>query len=91
DPGIGFAKNTQDNLRVMKHLERFCDMGYPVLLGVSRKSMIGNTLNLPSEEREEGTIAANVFGLMKGCRIFRVHDVQKNRRALDMTYAMMHA
>ena len=91
DPGIGFAKTTQDNLRVMKHLDRFCDMGYPVLLGVSRKSMIGNTLNLPSEERDEGTIAANVVGLMKGCRIFRVHDVQKNRRALDMTYAMMHA
>ena len=91
DPGIGFAKTTQDNLRIMKHLDKICDMGYPVLLGVSRKSMIGNTLELPSTEREEGTIAANVFGLMKGCRLFRVHDVQKNRRALDMTYAMMHA
>lgn len=91
DPGIGFAKDTQENLRVMKHLDRICDMGYPVLLGVSRKSMIGNTLGLPKEEREEGTIAVNVFGLVKGCRIFRVHDVEKNRRALDMTYAMINA
>ncbi len=91
DPGIGFAKNVHDNLVMMNSLDKICKLGYPVLLGVSRKSMIGLTLDLPKDEREEGTIAANVFGLMKGCRLFRVHDVKKNRRALDMTYAMMTA
>ena len=91
DPGIGFAKDTEQNLIVMNNLEKICALGYPVLLGTSRKSMIGNTLNLPKDEREEGTIATSVMGLMKGCRIFRVHDVKKNRRALDMTYAIMNS
>lgn len=89
DPGIGFAKSLHNNLVMMNSLDKICKIGYPVLLGVSRKSMIGLTLELEKDQREEGTIAANVFGLMKGCRIFRVHDVQKNRRALDMAYAMM--
>lgn len=85
DPGIGFAKTTEENLIVMNNLERIVEMGYPVLLGTSRKSMIGNTLNLPVEEREEGTIATSVIGLMKGCTFFRVHDVKANYRALKMT------
>ena len=57
DPGIGFAKNYEQNLSVMKNLERIKELGYPVLLGTSRKSMIGLALNLPKEERLEGTIA----------------------------------
>ena len=85
DPGIGFAKTTEQNLIVMNNLERIVEMGYPVLLGTSRKSMIGNTLNLPIEEREEGTMATSVIGLMKGCTFFRVHDVKANYRALKMT------
>ncbi len=85
DPGIGFAKNTGENLIVMNNLERITGMGYPVLLGTSRKSMIGNTLNLPVYEREEGTIATSVIGLMKGCTFFRVHNVKANYRALKMT------
>ena len=89
DPGIGFAKDLSQNLIMMNNLEKICNLGYPVLLGTSRKSMIGLTLDLPKDEREEGTIATSVFGFMKGCRIFRVHDVKKNRRALDMTFAMM--
>lgn len=89
DPGIGFAKDTNQNLMMMKELERLVALGYPVLLGTSRKSMIGNTLNLPVDEREEGTIATSVMGLMKGCTFFRVHDVKANLRALKMTYAMM--
>jgi dihydropteroate synthase len=91
DPGIGFAKDLQQNLSMMKHLEVLTELGYPVLLGTSRKSMIGLTLDLPKEEREEGTVATSVLGLVKGCSFFRVHDVKKNRRALDMTFAMLQA
>ena len=75
DPGIGFAKNTEENLKFMNHLEDLVALGYPVLLGTSRKSMIGNTLNLPVDEREEGTMATSVLGLVKGCSFFRVHRV----------------
>lgn len=91
DPGIGFAKNTDENLIMMKHLDELVALGYPVLLGTSRKSMIGNTLGLPVDEREEGTIATSVLGLMKGCSFFRVHDVKKNYRALKMTAAMIYS
>lgn len=89
DPGIGFGKTYEQNLIVMKHLEQICEMGYPVLLGTSRKSMIGLALELPVEEREEGTIATSVIGAMKGCRFFRVHDVRANVRALRMTEAII--
>lgn len=89
DPGIGFAKDTAQNITMMNNLEKLVELGYPVLLGTSRKSMIGNTLNLPVEEREEGTIATSVIGLMKGCAFFRVHDVKKNARALKMTEAIL--
>lgn len=88
DPGIGFAKDTTQNLIMMNHLEELVALGYPVLLGTSRKSMIGNVLNLPVNEREEGTIATSVIGHMKGCSFFRVHDVQANARALKMTDAI---
>lgn len=91
DPGIGFGKTLSDNLTVMNHLEQICRMGYPVLLGTSRKSMIGLTLDLPVDEREEGTMATSVVGAMKGCAFFRVHDVKKNRRALDMIRAILNA
>ncbi len=90
DPGIGFAKTVSENLVVMHHLEDFLSLDYPVLLGTSRKSMIGKTLNLTATERVEGTLATTVFGYMKGCRIFRVHDVKENLRALRMTEAMVN-
>lgn len=88
DPGIGFAKTLADNLGVMKSLSIFTAMGYPVLLGTSRKSMIGQALDLPVSERLEGTIATTVLGFVEGCRIFRVHDVKENLRALKMTELM---
>lgn len=91
DPGIGFAKNLEQNLQLMNHLELLQNLGYPILLGTSRKSMIGLTLDLPVEEREEGTIATTVLGIMKGCSIIRVHDVQGNLRAAKMTLAMLRA
>ncbi len=91
DPGIGFGKTYEQNLMMMNHLEDICGVGYPVLLGTSRKSMIGITLDLPVEEREEGTIATTVMGAMKGCDFVRVHDVKANLRALQMTEAIYHS
>lgn len=89
DPGVGFAKDLNQNRYVMKHVGRLKELGFPVLLGTSRKSMIGLTLDLPVNQREEGTIATSVMGLMAGCSVFRVHDVEKNLRALKMTEAIL--
>lgn len=88
DPGVGFAKTYEDNLEVMRNLEKFKELGYPILLGTSRKSLIGNTLNLPPEERVEGTIATTVIGVMSGYDFVRVHDVKENYRAALMADAI---
>lgn len=89
DPGIGFAKTLEENLLVMNQLDRLKELGFPILLGTSRKSMIGLTLKLPVDERLEGTIATTVIGVMKGCSFIRVHDVQQNRRAALMARAII--
>ncbi len=89
DPGIGFAKTCDENLLVMNNLEKMNDLGYPVLLGTSRKSMIGITLDLPVDERVEGTIATTVIGVMKKMAFVRVHDVKANLRAIKMTEAII--
>lgn len=89
DPGIGFAKTYEQNLEAMNNLERLSELGYPVLLATSRKSMIGNTLNLPPTERVEGTVATTVIGIMKNCDFVRVHDVLENKRAAMMTDAII--
>ena len=91
DPGIGFAKTYEENLMVMNKCEVIRDIGYPVLLGTSRKSMIGLTLNLPVNERVEGTIATTVMGIMKGMEFIRVHDVLENKRAAIMTDIILKA
>ncbi|MGG7076840.1 dihydropteroate synthase [Clostridium sardiniense] len=91
DPGIGFAKTLEENLIVMNNLELIKAIGYPVLLGTSRKRMIGLTLDLPVDERVEGTIATTVLGIVKGCEFIRVHDVLENKRACVMTDAMLKA
>ena len=91
DPGIGFGKTYVQNLEVMNRLERLQELGYPVLLGTSRKSMIGLTLDLPADQRVEGTVATSVIGVMKGCAFVRVHDVKENVRAIRMTEAILHA
>lgn len=88
DPGIGFAKTYAHNLKVMQHLEQIVYMGYPVLLGTSRKSLIGNTLDLPVDQRVEGTAATVSYGIQKGCHIVRVHDVQEMVRVCRMTDAL---
>lgn len=84
DPGIGFAKDTAQNIVVMQHLREVSDMGYPLLLGTSRKSLIGNVLGLPVEERLEGTAATVCYGIERGCHIMRVHDVKEISRLVKM-------
>ena len=89
DPGIGFAKTQRENLLTMKYLPGIVKrLDYPVLLATSRKSMIGNALDLPADEREEGTIVTSVLGAQAGCKMIRVHDVEKNVRALKMLDAI---
>lgn len=89
DPGIGFAKTYPENLQVMHELERLCDLGYPVLLGTSRKKFIRDTLSLPADEVIEGTAATVALGIAKGCDIVRVHDVRVIARTVRMTDAMV--
>lgn len=89
DPGIGFVKTYEQNIEVMNRLEELNDLGYPVLLGTSRKSMIGIALDLPAAERVEGTLATTSIGIMKGCDFIRVHDVLENKRVCLMTDAII--
>lgn len=89
DPGIGFAKSLEQNLQLMNYLDRIVALGYPVLLGTSRKSMIRHTLNLPPDDVVEGTAATVALGIAQGCRIMRVHDVQAMKRVAEMTDAIL--
>ena len=91
DPGVGFAKSYEQNLIITNNVDRLNELGYPVLLGTSRKSMIGLTLDLPSDQRVEGTVATSGIGVMKGCRFVRVHDVLENKRAILMTEAIINS
>lgn len=91
DPGIGFAKSLEQNLILMNHLEVLHTLGCPILLGTSRKSMIGLTLNLPSDQREEGTLVTTVMAVEKGCMFVRVHNVQANARAIRMAEAIRNS
>lgn len=88
DPGIGFAKTHEQNIEMMKNLSNLVDMGYPVLLATSRKRMIGNVLNLPVDERMEGTAATCCYGVDKGCHMVRVHDVLPIARMMKMLDAL---
>ena len=89
DPGIGFAKTYEQNLLLLQQLEVLNSFGYPVLLGTSRKSVIGLTLNVPASERVSGTLATTVMGVMKGCSFVRVHDIRENVEAIKMTEAIL--
>lgn len=89
DPGVGFAKSYEQNLEIINCLQELKVFGYPLLLGCSRKSVIGLTLDLPSAERLEGTLATTVVAVMKGCMFVRVHDVRENVRAVRMTEAIL--
>lgn len=84
DPGIGFVKSNTQNILMMQHLDDLVDMGYPVLLATSRKRVIGNVLNLPVNERMEGTGATVCYGVQLGCHMVRVHDVKEIARMTTM-------
>ncbi|MGM0899351.1 MAG: dihydropteroate synthase [Bacillota bacterium] len=84
DPGIGFAKTLAQNVEMIQHLDQLVDLGYPVLLGTSRKSFIGKLLDLPVDERLEGSLSTVAFGVMKGCQIVRVHDVKETVRTVKI-------
>ena len=89
DPGIGFGKTVSQNLKLLNRLEEIKDLGYPVLLGPSRKSFIGYTLDLPPDDRIEGTAAAVAVGIVRGADIIRVHDVPEMMRITRMTDALV--
>jgi dihydropteroate synthase len=91
DPGIGFGKTVEQNLELINRLDEIRALGYPILLGVSRKSFIGYTLNLPSEERLEGTSATCTIGILRGANILRVHDVKFIARIAKMTDAILNS
>lgn len=89
DPGVGFAKSYENNLQAIASLERLRLLGYPVLLGTSRKSVIGLTLQVPPEERMAGTVVTSVFGVIKGAAFLRVHDIKENVQAVKMAEAIL--
>jgi dihydropteroate synthase len=89
DPGIGFGKTVGHNLELIDRLDEIRSLGYPVLLGASRKSFIGITLDLPADQRVEGTAAAVAVGITRGADIVRVHDVQAMARIARMTDALV--
>jgi dihydropteroate synthase len=96
DPGIGFGKTVQHNLELLHRLHRFVESGYPVLIGVSRKSFLGAVLGgtgnpLPVNERQEATLAAQTIAQMKGARIIRAHEVRAARRVIEVVSAILHA
>ncbi len=91
DPGIGFGKTLEQNLTLIAHLEELVQMGFPILLGVSRKSFIGKLFKSEAKDRLPGTIAANVMGVLAGAAIVRVHDVAAHAQALKIAEALRGA
>jgi len=91
DPGIGFAKKYEDNLKTINNLEKLNNLGYPILLGTSRKSMLGFAQGLDASERLEGTLATTTIGIMKGCSFIRVHDIKENKRVCVLTDAIFRS
>ena len=89
DPGVGFGKSYEHNLEIMKKIDALKVLGYPILLGVSRKSVIGLTLDLPVSERLNGTLALSAYGLMQGSSFLRVHDIKQNKEVVCMLEAIM--
>lgn len=89
DPGIGFGKRYSHNISILKELKQLIILKKPILLGLSRKSFIGHILNLPAEERLEGTLAASIIGIINGAQILRTHDVKETRRATAVADAIL--
>lgn len=91
DPGVGFGKSYENNLAAIMHLDELNKLGYPVLLGTSRKSVIGLTLDVPVTDRMVGTAVTTVFGVIHHCAFVRVHDVKENVQAIKMAQAILGA
>lgn len=91
DPGVGFGKTYEQNLLAIKHLDDLQGFGYPILLGTSKKSVIGITLGIPVTERMVGTAVTTVFAVLSGCSFVRVHDVKENVQAILMAEAIRDA
>ena len=89
DAGIGFGKTVEENLALVNRLDEFSSMGFPILIGPSRKSFIGATLNLPADQRLEGTAAATAISIVRGADIIRVHDVREMARVARMCDAIL--
>ena len=90
DPGVGFAKSYENNLEAIRRLKELQELGYPVLLGTSRKSVIGLTLDVPAAERVIGTTVTTVMAVQADCMFVRVHDVKENKQAIKMTEAILY-
>ena len=91
DPGIGFGKTLQHNLKILKNIDIICNLGHHTLIGTSRKSFIGDILNCPPGKRLEGTISSNLYAIIKGVKIIRVHDVLESRKALTVLEKILKA
>lgn len=89
DPGIGFGKRAEDNLKILKNLKDLTHLGRPILLGVSRKSFIGKVLDLPTEQRLEGSLASLAVAILNGANILRVHEVKESKRVAQMVDAIL--
>lgn len=89
DPGVGFGKTYENNLAAIRNLSKLREMGFPLLLGTSRKSVIGQTLDVPVNERIIGTAVTTVFGVISHCSFVRVHDVKENIQAIKMAEAIL--
>jgi dihydropteroate synthase len=90
DPGIGFGKTIEHNLEIIKRLKEFSDLNKPILIGTSRKSFIGKILDLPVEDRLEGTLATLAVSIMNGAKILRVHDVKESKRVTMMVDKILY-
>lgn len=91
DPGVGFAGGTDKDLAILNNLDRISKLGYPLLVGASRKSVIGNTLSIPVNERLYATVAISTLAATKGVSFIRVHDIRANKEAVSMTEAILRA
>lgn len=89
DPGVGFGKSYEQNLEIIRRIEEFKSLGCPVLLGASRKSVIGLTLDADVKERLYGTLAISAYAVSKGCSFLRVHDIRENREIITMMEAVL--
>ena len=88
DPGVGFGKTYEHNIEILRNIKELKILGYPILLGVSRKSVIGLTLDLPVDKRLNCTLALTAYGMLQGCSFFRVHDIRDNKEIIKMLEAV---